>query len=83
MNAFEASAFALLVGYVPLGIVLLRERVLDGLVAVQLGGTLLTLILVCLAEGFHHGTYFNLPVVSAALTWISGLIFARFLGRGL
>ena len=36
MNAFETAALALLVGFVPLGWVCLRERELDGVVALEL-----------------------------------------------
>lgn len=73
MNAFTIAATALLVGFVPCGIVCLRERPLDGVVALELCGALATVTLICLAEGFHRGSYFDLPVICAAMTWISGL----------
>jgi multisubunit Na+/H+ antiporter MnhF subunit len=38
-------------------------------------------VLLCLAEGYHRGIYMAVAVVCAAVTWISGLVFARFLGR--
>jgi len=81
MNAFETAALALLFGFVPLGWVCLRERVIDGVVALELAGALATLVLICLAEGFHRGVYLGVAVVCAAATWISGFVFARFLGR--
>jgi len=81
MNALEASALALLAGFVPLGWVGLRERAIDGVAALELAGALATLVLICLAEGYHRGIYFSVAVVCAAATWISGLVFARFLGR--
>lgn len=82
MNAFTLAALCLLAGFVPLGYVCLRApRELDGVVALQLAGTLTTLILLCLAEGFHRSSYFDLPVVCAVLTLVSGLVFARFFGR--
>ena len=56
-------------------------REIDGVVALQLCGTLTTLILICLAEGFHRSSYMGLAVVGAALTWIGGLVLARFFGR--
>ena len=65
----------------PLGVVCVLEREIDGVVALQLCGTLTTLILICLAEGFHRSAYMGLAVVSAAVTWIGGLVFARFFGR--
>lgn len=81
MNAFTIAAFALLLGFVPLAIVCIRRRELDGVAALQLCGTLTTLIFLCLAEGFHRPAYYTVPVISAAATWIGGLVFARFLGR--
>jgi hypothetical protein len=54
MNAFTVAATALLVGFLPLGAVAARRRPVDGLVALELAGVLLVLILLCLAEGFHR-----------------------------
>lgn len=81
MNAFTIAALGLLAGYIPLGIVVLRAREIDALVALELCGVLATLCLMCLGEGFHRGIYFDVPVIAAALTWIGGLVFARFFGR--
>lgn len=81
MNAFTIAALALLAGFVPLGVVVLRAREIDGVVALELCGVLATLDLLCLGEGFHRGVYFDVPVICAAVTWIGGLVFARFLGR--
>jgi multisubunit Na+/H+ antiporter MnhF subunit len=78
VNAFEAAAIALLAGFLPLGWVCLREREIDGVAALELAGALTTLVLICLAEGYHRGVYFGVAIVCAAVTWISGLVFARF-----
>jgi multisubunit Na+/H+ antiporter MnhF subunit len=81
VNAFTIAGMALVVGFVPLGALALRARVLDGVIALEVAGTLATLTFLCLAEGFHRSAYFTVPVVAAAGTWIGGLLFARFLGR--
>jgi multisubunit Na+/H+ antiporter MnhF subunit len=81
VNAFTIAALALLAGFVPLTVVCLREREIDGVVALQLCGAQTTLILLCLSEGFHRSSYFTVPVVCAVTTWIGGLVFARFFGR--
>lgn len=83
MNAFEIAATVLLGGFLPLGAVLLRGRPIEAVVALELCGALMTLVLLCLAEGFHRSTYFAVPIVSALLTWVSGLIYVRFLARRL
>lgn len=81
MNAFVIAAFALILGFVPLGLLCIAAREIDGVVALELSGTLATLALLCLAEGFHQSFSFNVPVICAAGTWISGLVFARFFAR--
>ena len=81
MNAFLVAATALLVGLVPLGAVAVRRRPIDGLVALEAGGALLVLVLLCLAEGFHRSSYYGVAVVAALMAWIGGLVFARLLGR--
>jgi multisubunit Na+/H+ antiporter MnhF subunit len=83
MNAFIWAATALLFGFVPLLSVALRQRAIDGVVALQVGGTLVVLILLCFAEGFHRSFEYGLPIVAAVMSWIGGLVFVRFLGRWL
>ena len=83
MNAFTVAAAALIVGYVPLLAVAAARRPIDGLVALELGGSLGVLTLLCLAEGFHRAFEFELAVIAAVLSWIGGLVVARFLGRWL
>jgi hypothetical protein len=81
VNAFLIAAFALTLGFVPLGAVCVLAREIDGVAALALSGTLATLALLCLAEGFHQSFGFDVPVICAAGTWISGLVFARFFAR--
>lgn len=81
MNAFLIAATALLVILVLPGFVIVRSRPIDALVALQLCGTTITLVLLCLAEGFHRSVYFNVPLVAALTVWVGGLIYARFLAR--
>jgi multisubunit Na+/H+ antiporter MnhF subunit len=83
VNAFEIAAAALLFGFLPLGIVAVRSRPIDGLVALEAAGTLTVLVLLCFAEGFHRSFELGLAVVAAVLCWTSGVVFARFLGRWL
>jgi len=83
MNAFAWAALGLLTGFGPLLYVVARRRPIDGLVALELGGVLLVLILMCLAEGFHRSFAYSVAIVAAVMSWIGGLVFARFLGRWL
>jgi multisubunit Na+/H+ antiporter MnhF subunit len=81
VNAFTLAATVLLVGFVPIGIVCLREPELDGVVALELAGAVAALVFLCLGEGLHRSTYFTVPVVCAAVIWASGMIFVRFFAR--
>jgi multisubunit Na+/H+ antiporter MnhF subunit len=80
VNVWLLAATVLLAGLVPCGWVLLRGRLLDALVAFELTSTLVTVALVLLAEGFHRSSYFVVPLVLAALSFVGALVFVRFLG---
>ncbi len=82
MNVFLIAASALLLALVPCGIVIMRAPAIDGVVALELGGALTTLALLCLAEGYRRGIYFGVALISAALVWVGGLVYVRLLGRG-
>jgi len=83
VNAFLLAATVLLAMLVPLGAVAAWRRPIDGLVALELAGAILVLALLCLAEGFHRSTYYGVAVIAATLSWLGGIVFARFLGRWL
>lgn len=72
-----------MLGYLPLGYVILRHRPLDGVVALQLGGAIAVLVLLCFAAGFHRSFEYSLAIVAAVMSWVGGMVFARFLGRWL
>lgn len=82
MNAFVIAAVALLVSVIPAGVVLLRGRAMEALVAFEFVSTVAVMIFVLLAEGFGRPGEFELPVLVAVLLYGSGLVFARFLERG-
>jgi multisubunit Na+/H+ antiporter MnhF subunit len=83
VNAFVWAATGLVLGYIPLLWVVVRRRPVDGMVALEAGGILLVLVLLCLAEGFHRSFAYGVAIVAAVMSWIGGLVFARFLGRWL
>jgi multisubunit Na+/H+ antiporter MnhF subunit len=56
---------------------------MDALVALELAGTLVTLALVLLAQGFDRASYYTVPVALAFLSFVGALLLARFLGRHL
>jgi multisubunit Na+/H+ antiporter MnhF subunit len=82
VNAFTIAGTALIAGLIPCGWVLVRGReAMDAVVALELCGTLATLAFLCLALGFNSSSYFTVPIVCAAVTWIGALICVRLVGR--
>jgi multicomponent Na+:H+ antiporter subunit F len=81
MNAWLIAAIALLPGFVPCGVVIVRARLVDAVIALNLSGVLATLELVLLAEGLGRAPFYDLALVLAVLTFAGGLVFLRFLGR--
>jgi multicomponent Na+:H+ antiporter subunit F len=80
-SVWLATATVFIAGLAPCGWIAWRRRALSGLVAVELAGVLTTLALVCLSIGFQRSSYASLPLLTAVLTWVSGLIYIRFLDR--
>ncbi len=83
MSAFVIAAIAMLAALIPAGIVLFRGGAMAAVVAFELISGVMVIVLVLLAEGFRRSGEFELPVHLAVLVFASGLVFARFLGRGL
>jgi multicomponent Na+:H+ antiporter subunit F len=68
---------------VPCGWVALRASRVDALVGLQTAGTVTTLTLVLLAEGFQRASYMAVALALAFLSFAGVLLIARFLGRHL
>jgi multicomponent Na+:H+ antiporter subunit F len=83
VNVWLWGATALLVGFVPCGVLAVQASRIDALVALQTAGTVTTLTLVLLAQGFHRASYMGLALALAFLSFAGTLLFARFLGRHL
>lgn len=83
MNAFLLAAAAMLVATVPSGIVLARGRPMAALVAFEVLGSVVVMVLILIATGFGRSGEYELPVLLALLMFGSGLVFVRFLERWL
>jgi multisubunit Na+/H+ antiporter MnhF subunit len=83
VNVWLWGATALLVGLIPCGWTAMRETRMDALVALELAGTITTLVLVLLAEGFNRASYYTVPIALAFLSFVGALVLARFIGRHL
>ena len=83
MTAYFAATAILAAGLAPLIAFSVRASPPDGLVALNLGGTIATLVLMLLAEATQRQPFFDLALVSAVLSFAGGLAYARFLERWL
>jgi multicomponent Na+:H+ antiporter subunit F len=83
MNPWLIGAGVLLVALVPCGIVAVRAETMDRLVAVELAGTITTLLLVTLAQALGRPAVFALALALALLSVPAALVFAHFLERWL
>jgi multisubunit Na+/H+ antiporter MnhF subunit len=83
MNAFVIAAIAMLIALIPCGIVVVRGDAMSAVVGFEAISSVAVIILVLLAQGFQRTGEFELPVHVAVLMLGSGLVFVRFLERGL
>ena len=81
MNVWLWGATALLLGLVPCGWLALRSTRVDALVALQTSGTVVTLVLLLLAEGFSRAAYTGVALILAVFSFFGVLLIARFMGR--
>lgn len=83
MTAFVVAAVVMLAAVVPCGIVLVRGRPMEALVAYEVISSIAVMVLILLAQGFQRPALFELPVLLAVLLFGSGLVFVRALERWL
>jgi multisubunit Na+/H+ antiporter MnhF subunit len=79
VNVWLIGAAILLVSVLPCALVVLWRDLLEALVALELAGTVVTAVLLLLAEGYHRNSYYTLPLVLAFTNFVGALIFVRFL----
>ena len=83
MNAFVIAAIAMLIALIPCGLVLVRGTAMEAVVAFEAASSVIIVVLVLLAEGFNRSAELELPELLAVLLLGSGLVFVRFMERGL
>jgi multisubunit Na+/H+ antiporter MnhF subunit len=83
MNEWLVACVALVAGLGPCLLLCGLGKPVDGLVALELAGTLTCATLLLLSEGFHRQSFVDLAVVFAVLNFGGGLAFARMLERRL
>lgn len=81
MNTWLWMATVLTALLVPLLVVAVRARLLEGVVAMEVGGTMSAVALLLLAEGTNRQSFADLAVALAVLSFAGSLAFLRFLER--
>jgi multicomponent Na+:H+ antiporter subunit F len=81
MSGWFVAAAVLVAALIPCGWVCLRRSFAEGVVAVQLAGTIGGLALLVLSEAERREPFGVLAVVLVALSFGGALIFLRFLER--
>ena len=81
MTGWFVAAAVLVAALIPCGWVCLRRTFAEGVVAVQLAGTIAALTLLVLAHAERREPFGVLAVVLVALSFAGTLIFLRFLER--
>jgi multisubunit Na+/H+ antiporter MnhF subunit len=83
VTAFVVAAIGMLVSVIPSGIVLIRGKLMEAVVAYEFISSVAVIVLILLCQGFQRPAEFELPVVLAVLLFGSGLVFVRSLERWL
>jgi multicomponent Na+:H+ antiporter subunit F len=83
VTGFLVAAAAMAVALIPCLVVLVRGDAMAAAVAYEAISSVTIMVLILLAEGFRRTGEFELPVLVAVLLLASGLVFVRFLERGL
>jgi multisubunit Na+/H+ antiporter MnhF subunit len=83
VNGFVVAGRALRIGVITGGGVLVRGTAMEAVVAFEAISSIIVMVLVLLAEGFARSAELEFPELLAVLMLGSGLVFVRFLERGL
>jgi multicomponent Na+:H+ antiporter subunit F len=83
VNFWFIFADVLLFCFIPCGIICLRGKVMDRLVALELAQVIAILLLLSIAEGNHRAFYFDIALTMTILSFAGTLAFIRFLERWL
>jgi multicomponent Na+:H+ antiporter subunit F len=77
VNEWLIASTALLVLLLLAGLLAMRGALLERLVAMQLASTIGVIALVLLAQGFERDVYFDIAVVTAAMSFVGTLFYVR------
>ena len=82
-TAWLLAAALLMLGLVPCGIVVVRGKALERVVAVQTGSVIAVLAMLVYEQGVGRPSFFDLSLALAVLAFPSALLYAHFYERWL
>lgn len=83
MSIWFIASGVLLLALLPCTVVAFRAAVMDRLIALELAGTIATLLIVTLAQGLGRPSIFDVALALALLSIPGTLLYAYFLERWL
>jgi multicomponent Na+:H+ antiporter subunit F len=83
VTVWLAAAGGMALALIPCAVVALRAEIVDRVVALEMSGACLSLVLLLLAEAYGRTIFFDLALALSLLSFGAGLVFARFLERWL
>ena len=83
MNLWDVAAAAVSAALIPCALMALRGTPERRLVGLGMTGLVVTIAMVMFTVGFGRIPLIDLPLALAILSFGSGLVYARFLGRHL
>jgi len=83
MNIWLLAAAAMMLGFIPCGVICCRAPTIDRLVGMQLAGVVGVLTLILLARGYERPSYEDAALCVAILSYPGSLVYAHFMERWL
>lgn len=82
-TAWLLAAALLMLGLIPCGIVVVRGKALERVVALQAGSVIAVLAMLVYEQGVGRPSFFDLSLALAVLSFPSALLYAHFYERWL
>jgi multicomponent Na+:H+ antiporter subunit F len=83
VNPWMLAATGLLACMIPCGIAAFRGSPMDRLLGLEMGGIVCAMFLLVMAEALGRPNFYDIGLTMALLAFGGGLVFTRFLERGL
>ncbi|HUN89981.1 MAG TPA: monovalent cation/H+ antiporter complex subunit F [Terriglobales bacterium] len=83
MNPWMIASIGFLMCMIPCGIAAFRGSPMERLLGLEMGGIVVTMFLLVMAEGLGRPNFYDIGLTMALLAFGGGVVFTRFLERWL